>query len=636
MSKEWPGKTSVYTGFVVLCALFLLVNGCADPAGSEAQPALKVMLIGVDGATWDIMAPMIAGSSFNTAKTVVPRNLLTDGGFKKGLPPGRRATAASHIVDTAHSGDHALLLVDDDPDREKFWQATLDLEGLEGDRLLVEGWIRHPEGSGAVTVEVRGHSNLIPRRWFETGPQWQPFSFQMQVPPDESKVLYRIHPHRLTSPENFRAGMGRALLDDLSVREVRRMRFPQSGFTARQLNAPQNRLPAISRLIRDGACGPLGTFDPNESPSLWTTAVTGKRPEEHGVPGFFVSYPGREEPALANSTLRKTRALWNMVGQSGDDQVVFVSWWVTWPAEEVNGVMVSDHASRASREMLATSGYLKDEDLEQHEDDQGLTYPHQLMSEIQPLMLPPASVTAEMISEYADLLPADRRRVGSIERMNREELSLLKFKLAAYRGNEDVSRHLYTTRNPRLFGVYFDLVDAMEHYFWRWMEPELFLHAPAERVAVFGETLERVYALQDQTIHRLHELADENTVIIILSDHGHRPVRLASDEGKSGGHSAADPGIIIMSGGPIRAGSVIEGATLLDITPTVLYLLGYPVARDMPGRVLTEAFESSYMAAHPIELIDTYEGEARAVDQVFSSAEDERIGEELRALGYIE
>ena len=50
-------------------------------------------------------------------------------------------------------------------------------------------------------------------------------------------------------------------------------------------------------------------------------------------------------------------------------------------------------------------------------------------------------------------------------------------------------------------------------------------------------------------------------------------------------------GVLIASGPAFRAGAAPEGATLLDIAPTVLHLLGVPVPADMDGRVLTEILD---------------------------------------------
>ncbi len=51
-------------------------------------------------------------------------------------------------------------------------------------------------------------------------------------------------------------------------------------------------------------------------------------------------------------------------------------------------------------------------------------------------------------------------------------------------------------------------------------------------------------------------------------------------------------GVLLMKGPGIARGVELKGTTNLDILPTVLTLLGVPVPRELPGRVLSEAFES--------------------------------------------
>ncbi len=43
------------------------------------------------------------------------------------------------------------------------------------------------------------------------------------------------------------------------------------------------------------------------------------------------------------STYRRARAIWNVLSAK-DDKVIQVGWWATWPAEKVNGVMVTPYA----------------------------------------------------------------------------------------------------------------------------------------------------------------------------------------------------------------------------------------------------------------------------------------------------
>jgi len=61
-------------------------------------------------------------------------------------------------------------------------------------------------------------------------------------------------------------------------------------------------------------------------------------------------------------------------------------------------------------------------------------------------------------------------------------------------------------------------------------------------------------------------------------------------------------GIILFYGPEIRAGKQIEGAKIYDLAPTILHLYGLPIPDDMDGRVLIEIFEShSELARKKVE-----------------------------------
>lgn len=103
----------------------------------------------------------------------------------------------------------------------------------------------------------------------------------------------------------------------------------------------------------------------------------------------------------------------------------------------------------------------------------------------------------------------------------------------------------------------------------------------------------------------------------------------------SGAHDLM--GLLFMQGGPVRPGVRVEGATLLDIAPTVLYLMGQPVPDDMDGRVLTEALDVDHVAApRPGTTSEHRKESAESSTKGYSEEDEEIIGDRLRGLGYIE
>jgi hypothetical protein len=77
-------------------------------------------------------------------------------------------------------------------------------------------------------------------------------------------------------------------------------------------------------------------------------------------------------------------------------------------------------------------------------------------------------------------------------------------------------------------------------------------------------------------------------------------------------HAGAPEGFFLAVGDGIRRGGRVQGASVLDVAPTLLYLMGLPVARDMEGRVLTEILDEGFARRNPLTFIPSYESLAVA------------------------
>lgn len=96
-------------------------------------------------------------------------------------------------------------------------------------------------------------------------------------------------------------------------------------------------------------------------------------------------------------------------------------------------------------------------------------------------------------------------------------------------------------------------------------------------------------------------------------------------------------GILIVSGKGVRKGFVIGGASLVDIAPTVQYLLDLPVSTDTDGRVLENLFEEHWLKAHPVRFGEGQaEGMSSGEGNVLSPEESEIVKKKLRSLGYLD
>ena len=189
---------------------------------------------------------------------------------------------------------------------------------------------------------------------------------------------------------------------------------------------------------------------------------------------------------------------------------------------------------------------------------------------------------------------------------------------------------------PKLLNVYTHEPDTVQHLFWKWYQPQYFLGVDEEEVREKGDRIPAMQRGFDAFLGRLWQKLEPGTVLIVASDHGHAPTILHQDFYTQ--HRHGPPGILLMQGGPVKPGTVIEGAHILDLYPTMLYLLGLPVPQDAAGKVLLGALDPEFVRRHPVRTIPTYEvlGPAEGLPGGRQeSGQDQRELEKLRALGYL-
>jgi predicted AlkP superfamily phosphohydrolase/phosphomutase len=96
-------------------------------------------------------------------------------------------------------------------------------------------------------------------------------------------------------------------------------------------------------------------------------------------------------------------------------------------------------------------------------------------------------------------------------------------------------------------------------------------------------------------------------------------------------------GILIASGRGIKSNSNIEGATLVDIAPTVLYLLNLSIPMDMDGNVLEALFREDWIKSHPIHYKEKKSKNLSLETKGELSPEEmEMVKKRLRNLGYLD
>jgi hypothetical protein len=94
-------------------------------------------------------------------------------------------------------------------------------------------------------------------------------------------------------------------------------------------------------------------------------------------------------------------------------------------------------------------------------------------------------------------------------------------------------------------------------------------------------------------------------------------------------------GIFIATGAGIRKGVEITGAEIIDMSPTILYMMGLPIPEDMDGKMLNDIFESEYNKKDEVVTESVVSDRKKISDGGYSESESKKIEERLRKLGYL-
>ena len=99
------------------------------------------------------------------------------------------------------------------------------------------------------------------------------------------------------------------------------------------------------------------------------------------------------------------------------------------------------------------------------------------------------------------------------------------------------------------------------------------------------------------------------------------------------GHHRPD-GVLILAGAGVKPGVQLEGASILDLAPTILHTMNVPVPEDLDGRVLVEAFTASAPLARPVTYSQANLYKDGTPEPDFSDQDMEQVQEKLRGWGY--
>jgi hypothetical protein len=355
------------------------------------------------------------------------------------------------------------------------------------------------------------------------------------------------------------------------------------------------RLPAFGRLLEGGVSLYLETLRPTQPAPIWTTVATGKLPPKTGIRAAARYEYGPAEGAIEllpdycfshalvhfgllrttpyEASALRARPLWAILSSQRVSSGV-IGWPVTAPAGPIRGFLITDGFApgalgRPRREWAM------------------LGAPDEAVLRATAVVMGPLGVAA-----------------GSVEQPP----------LARDAWRREIAVQLRDEYRPRLLAVRYEGLDRAGHLYLRHARPHAFGGSGQNGEAGLAAILDRHYEFLDAEIAHVADTMGPDDVLLVVSGFGMEPASLGKrllaralgQPDVSGSHEDAPDGFLLAYGGPVRTGRARLGS-VVDVVPTVLYVLGLPVARDMDGVARTDLFKPAFTATRPIAFIPTYE-----------------------------
>ncbi len=387
-------------------------------------------------------------------------------------------------------------------------------------------------------------------------------------------------------------------------------------------------LPNLNRLTKEGSSGVLHTIRPTKSPVIWTSIATGKTMLKHGVLDWtYVKENNIEIPYNVND--RKVKAVWKILSER-NFSVGSINWFCTFPAEKVNGYIISD------RFRIGVDKFSEGDEV---------TFPTELNDKLYPKIVKIQDKQYGKLKreeKIVDFLNKSKR--DKIDLPQNRDIQLKRFRryFIQDKSIENVSLFLLNKVPVDFFTVYFRLIDTTSHFASiflkeglrdKWVAENKKLRGPSPETEKMlyedmANIMKPIYRYMDNIVGRIIEKAKEDTIFVVISDHGFN----FSIQGYNHYGTPEIPhGIIILNGPGIKSGYKISNSHVYDITPTLLHIFGLPVARDMDGKVILSALEKK----RKVRYIQTYETKTSKQKPKKERESDKKVIEDLKSLGYI-
>lgn len=243
-------------------------------------------------------------------------------------------------------------------------------------------------------------------------------------------------------------------------------------------------LPAFKKIIEGGVHGTLWSTIPTISAPAWTSFATGKNCGKHSIIGFTMRDKNADGYKIKYLTGNdnKSLTLWEVLS-CNDKSVVVINVPMTYPPKKVNGILVSGSDAI--------------------DKDSNFTYPVSFKDEIYRI-----SSDYKINLILGGFLNDDKRRLKAIDMI-----------LSSIESREKLVLNLIDNAEWDLFVVKFNNPDTVQHHFWKYMDPTHPYHDPScdDRLK---NAISTVYKRLDSVLGSIMSKLDEDTTIIVMSDHG--------------------------------------------------------------------------------------------------------------------
>jgi predicted AlkP superfamily phosphohydrolase/phosphomutase len=327
--------------------------------------------------------------------------------------------------------------------------------------------------------------------------------------------------------------------------------------------------------------------------------------------------------------MRKVPAIWNIAPEK---KAAIIGWLNTWPAEKVNGIMVSPYVAIGSPKQVTIKGTV-------YPDIPHQVYPEERWEEICSLIVTPEKISDDLLNTFIEV---PDKEVLSVFHILKRYIKGLRWSLAHTMTMRNITLHLLKTDSPDVTMVYFEGSDSLGHRFWLFSQSIQEIREQLKKAGyppqyagklkkAFGNVMHQYYIKLDTIVGELTKEMGKNSNLIICSDHGFTKRSKDNPVTKyvpfTGEHRLE--GTLFIHGPNIRPNKQIIGATLYSIAPTILDLLGITPPEEFEGTSLLRQVKNkgTTLQAQKNNVSD----EDETVELPFTDEEMDR----LRSLGYL-